>query len=177
MGRSRTRLPVARWTAFAIAASASVMPTSPTPISQWRGRVGFVQVVDVDRRDVGVRRARRGWGSRYGCDTRSLNASGFTDWRFGICRRCSSGQVLMPIPTLTCAVVSWAAGCEAQGRSLSSSCSIRGLRVRGSAGRVNKSEPLLMLRHEHPRKMDAGPGYRTWPQKRGERRPVTGCRS
>jgi hypothetical protein len=65
MGRSRTRLPVARWTAFAIAASASVMPTSPTPISQWRGRVGFVQVMDVDRRDVGVHRARRGWGSRY----------------------------------------------------------------------------------------------------------------
>jgi hypothetical protein len=74
----------------------------------------------------------------------------------------------MPIPTLTCVVVSWAAGCEARGRSLSSSCPIRGLRVRGSAGRVNKLEPSLMLRHVDPREMDAGPGYRAWPQKSGK---------
>jgi hypothetical protein len=111
------------------------------------------------------------------CDTRSLNASGLTDWRVGICRWCSSGQVLMPIPTLTCVAASWAAGCEAQGRSLSSSRSIRGLRVRGSAGRVNKREPSLMLRHEYPREMDEGPGYRAGPQESGKRRPGSGSRS
>src|SRR3979490_2427197 len=69
----------------------------------------------------------------------------------------------MPVPTLACVVASWAAGCEAQGKSLSGSCAIRGSRARGSAGWVNIGEPSLMRRHDDPREMDVGPGYRAWP--------------
>jgi hypothetical protein len=38
------------------------------------------------------------------CDTKSLNTSGFTDWRFGWCRKCNPGQVLdaCPHPDVRC---------------------------------------------------------------------------
>ena len=87
------------------------------------------------------------------------------------------GKCSMPVPTLACVVASWAAGCEAQGKSLSGSCAIRGSRARGSAGWVNIGEPSLMRRHDHPREMDAGPGYRAWPQRSGKRRPGSASRS
>jgi hypothetical protein len=77
-----------------------------------------------------------------------------------------------PVPTSTCVVGSWSAGCEARGKAQGRP-SHPGATGERQSGRVKNLNLRPMSRHGQLRRWDAVAEYRDWPLRSGRRRPGT----